>query len=62
MKWFLIFIFQTWPPCGGIDCGINSTYRATNNEIKLEMPTLEVCRQVRAVNQGSKCVSEDIDK
>lgn len=62
MKWFLVFFHAVHPPCGGIDCGINPSYRATNVEIRLEMPSLEVCRQVRSVNKDAKCLTEDTDK
>ncbi len=62
MKWFLIyFALIPPPPCGGIDCGINPAYRSTSVEQRMEMPSLEVCRAVRAVNSGSKCITEDVD-
>lgn len=63
MKWFLIyFAMIPPPPCGGIDCGINPSYRATTQELRMEMPSIETCRAVRAVNSGSKCITEDVDQ
>jgi hypothetical protein len=62
MKWFLIYTTTILPPpCGGIDCGINPSYRSTYQEQRLEMPSLEVCRQVRSTNAGAKCITEDVD-
>lgn len=61
-KWFLLMTLQVWPPCGGIDCGINPGYRPTNHEVRVTMPSIDVCRQVRAANPGSRCLTEDLDK
>ena len=45
VEWFLILAIQS---CG--NC---------NREMQLAMPSIEVCRQVRDINQGSKCVMTD---
>ena len=62
MKWFFVYMATIAPPpCPGIDCGINPAYRNTFQEQRLEMPSLEVCRQVRSLHGGSKCITEDVD-
>jgi len=33
--------------------------RHCNREVQLAMPSIEVCRVVRDLNQGSKCVTTD---
>lgn len=62
MKWFLIYINMIAPYCGGPDCGINPAYRSVPNELRVEMPSLETCREVRHVNPGSKCIGEQIEE
>jgi|SRR6185312_1636614 len=54
-KWFLLL---AWYACSGTgslpttDC---------NRDLRVDMPSLEVCRQVRAVNAGARCLTEDVD-
>lgn len=60
MKWFLLYTVTVLaPPCAGIDCGINPSYHNSYKEERIEMPSLETCRAVRAVNAGSHCLTED---
>jgi hypothetical protein len=60
MKWFLIMYVYA---CGsGQQGNIVITPSCENREVRLEMPSIEVCRLVRASNKGSKCLSEDIDQ
>lgn len=60
MQWFLVLSLYTCNG-GGPDPGIvpGNCY---NREVRVQMPSLEICRQARAVNQNSKCLSEEFDK
>ena len=60
MKWFLI-VYMYHCTGGGIDPGIIPG-NCGGNEARVVMPSLEVCRAVRAINAGSKCISEDIEQ
>lgn len=59
MKWYLLFYVWVTPGIGIDPCMSQGV--CYNKETRVEMPSLEVCRQVRAVNQNSKCISEAID-
>ena len=60
MKWYLILQIYSCTG-GGIDPGIVPG-ACGNREVRVEMPSIEVCRAVRAVNPSSKCLTEDTDK
>lgn len=59
--WFLIVYFYACTNNSGGDPGImpGNCYM---RETRVAMPSLEICRSVRAVNAQSKCMSEDFDK
>lgn len=60
MKWYLLMYLYSCAG-GGIDPGIVPG-NCGNREVRIEMPSIEICRQVRGVNNGSKCLSEDIEE
>lgn len=63
MKWYLIINLYACHG-GGIDPGIIQG-NCTSREVRIEMPSLETCRLVRAVQMqfvNAKCLSEDLDK
>lgn len=57
MVWFLIFSIYT---CTGVDPGIFQGNVCIREE-RVKMPSLEVCRTVRVVNEHSRCVAEVSD-
>jgi hypothetical protein len=60
MTWYLILFVYGCNNNQGIDPGMipGNCY---NHEQRVPMPSLEICRQVRAINNGSKCIIEDVD-
>lgn len=63
MKWYLLMYLYA---CGSGTPSNNPTILITptceNREVRVEMPSIEACRLVRAVNNGSKCLTEDIEE
>lgn len=57
--WYLLFSIYGCQG-GGIDPGIVPGACVYHDQ-RVVMPSLETCRQVRDVNQGSRCMAEQFD-
>jgi hypothetical protein len=59
MKWFLVF--WAFQPAVGGDPGIVAGYIPPHMEVKIEMPSLEVCQQVKDTNKTihAECWTKD---
>jgi hypothetical protein len=54
MSWYLVssIIVAT---CGGMDCGINPGYQPTTREVRILMPSKDVCEGIALLNRGYEC-------
>jgi hypothetical protein len=65
VKWFLVFVVGQWSTADGAytDIGRDKVQTYTETAVKIEVPSLEVCRQVRDANANMhgklKCIQED---
>lgn len=61
MKWFLLMYVYACGT-GSTGSGISISPACENREVRIAMPSIEVCRLVRGVNEGARCLTEDIEE
>lgn len=63
MKWFLLmYVYACGTGTLSNNNAISISPACENREVRIEMPSIETCRQVRGVNPNARCLTEDIEE